>query len=85
MRLQGSGQRDPALVRAQALLDWLRDRKEFETSFREVMRKGPAPTRLKAQADAALQVLAAHHWVQVMDDQPRNRPKIVRLLWRDTP
>ena len=63
LRLHHAGRRDPKLLRAQALLDWLRARNEPEVSVRDVMRLGPGATRTKATAEGALDTLESHGWI----------------------
>ena len=49
-RLQQACRTDPGLLRAQALLDWMNGR---EMRFSDVLRLGPAQTRVKKDAEAA--------------------------------
>jgi hypothetical protein len=84
LRLQNVCRADQALVRAQALLDWLSARDpEVGTSFRDVMRLGPTPIRFKAEAERALKVLTDHRWIEV-EGTARNKPMIIRLRKRTT-
>ncbi len=71
LRLHHAGRRDPKLVRAKALLDWLRGRGEPEAPFRDVLQFGPGATRTKAAADEALGVLENHGWVVEASARPR--------------
>lgn len=75
-RLQRSARTDPKLLRAQALLDWLRSRGAPEVEFRDVLQRGPAPTRTKDVAEGALGILKAHGWVA----EPVGRPRRIRVL-----
>ena len=71
LRLQQASRTDPALLKAQALLDWLGTRMEGEVKFADVMRLGPAPTRTKKEADAAVRLLAEHGLVVEVEARPR--------------
>ncbi len=71
LRLHHAGRRDPKLVRAQALLDWLRERGGAGVMVRDVLRLGPAATRTKAAAEEALAVLKGHGWVVEASRRPR--------------
>ncbi len=71
LRLQQACRTDPALLRAQALLDWLGSRDETEVRFSDVLRLGPAPTRVKKEADSALRILAEHNLVEEVSQRPR--------------
>ncbi len=79
-RLQRAARTDPKLLRAQALLDWLRSYGSNEIEFRDVLRLGPAPTRTKDAAEAALSILKAHGWIE----EPIRRPRRIRLLGEET-
>lgn len=79
-RLQRAARTDPKLLRAQALLDWLRSHSANEIEFRDVLRLGPAPTRTKDAAEAALAILKANGWI----DEPTGRPRRIRLLGDET-
>lgn len=76
VRLQQSARTDPKLLRAQALLDWLRSRGTAETEFRDILRLGPAQTRTKDAADAAVATLKAHGQLVEIT----GRPRLVRVL-----
>jgi len=75
LRLHHAGRRDPKLVRAKALLDWLQKRGGPEVTPRDVVRLGPAATRTKEPADDALAVLGSHGWVV----EASARPRVYRL------
>jgi hypothetical protein len=62
---------DEALLRAQALLDWLGSRDKSEVKFSDVLRLGPAPTRVKKEADRALRILVEHNLVEEVSQKPR--------------
>jgi hypothetical protein len=76
VRLQRAGRTDARLLRAQQLLDWMRGRQEAVIGFREIVRFGPAPVRIKASAEEALSVLKAHGWIAEVSGRPRR----VRLV-----
>jgi hypothetical protein len=71
LRLQQACRTDPALLRAQALLDWLGSREEAEVKFSDVLRLGPAPTRTKKEAEAAVRTLMEHNLVEEVSERPR--------------
>lgn len=76
VRLQQAARTDPKLLRAAGLLDWLRSRNTVETEFRDILRLGPAATRTKDAADAAVATLKVHGLVvEIM-----GRPRVVRIL-----
>ncbi|GJE04365.1 YfjI family protein [Methylobacterium isbiliense] len=76
VRLHRSCRPDPALLRAQALLDWLGSRNEAETKFSAILQLGPGPTRTKKEAEAAIDVLKVHGWVA----ESSQRPRTIRLI-----
>lgn len=76
LRLQQACRTDPALLRAQALLDWLSGREEMDVKFSDVLRLGPAPTRTKKEADAAVRILIEHNLVEEISE----RPRLVRVV-----
>ncbi|TDR95670.1 uncharacterized protein DUF3987 [Enterovirga rhinocerotis] len=76
VRLQEGSRTDPVLLRAQALLNWLQLQPGSEISFREILRLGPNATRIKKDADQAIEVLSAHGWVE----ETSKRPRTIRLL-----
>ncbi|WP_187274704.1 MULTISPECIES: YfjI family protein [unclassified Methylobacterium] len=79
-RLQQACRTDPALLRAQALLDWLRARDEQDVKFSDILRLGPAPTRTKKEADAAVRTLMEHNLVE----EVRERPRLIRVAGAST-
>lgn len=70
-RLQSASRLDPKLLRASALLDWLKGRDSDECGFREILRFGPMPVRTKDKADEAVGVLADHKWLAETSKRPR--------------
>lgn len=72
LRLYQAGRRDPKLLRAQALLDYMRRRGDGEVRFSDVLQFGPAETRTKAPAEEALEILKAHGWVVESNPRPRS-------------
>ena len=54
LRLSDAYRQPASLRNAIRLRDWLLTKGKREVSLREVMQYGPAPVRLKAQAEAAL-------------------------------
>lgn len=71
VRLRQACRTDSALLRAQALLDWLGSRDETAVTFSDVLRLGPAPTRVKAEADSALLGLVEHNLVEEVCQRQR--------------
>ena len=76
LRLAHASRLDPKLVRAQALLDWMKGLGQSEIVFRDILRLGPNQTRTKAAADDAVATLIAHGWLYEVEQRPR------RLLLR---
>ncbi len=76
VRLQQAARTDPKLLRAAGLLEWLRSRDTAETEFRDILRLGPAATRTKDAADAAVATLKVHGLVVEI----LGRPRFVRIL-----
>jgi hypothetical protein len=70
-RLQQAGMINPRLRRAASLLGWLQSQPRAEADFREILRSGPSQTRLKANAEDALAILAAHGWIVEISKRPR--------------
>jgi Protein of unknown function (DUF3987) len=70
-RLQQAGMINPRLRRAASLLEWLHSQPRAEANFREILRSGPSQTRLKANAEDALAILAAHGWIVEISERPR--------------
>ena len=62
LRLSGVHRQAPSLRNAIRLLDWLRAKGKVEITRGEIMQFGPAPTRQKSEADAAIAVLEEHNW-----------------------
>ena len=60
LRLSDAYRRPASLRNAFRLRDWLLSKGKREVSLREVMQYGPAPVRLKTQAEAALANLEAY-------------------------
>jgi hypothetical protein len=75
-RLQQACRTDPTLLRAQALLDWLVTRDASEARFADILRLGPSATRIKKDAEAAIEVLKSHGWA----DEVSSRPRVIRAL-----
>jgi hypothetical protein len=75
-RLQQACRTDPTLLRAQALLDWLVTRDGSEAKFVDILRLGPSATRMKKDAEAAIEVLKAHGWAEEVS----SRPRVIRAL-----
>ncbi len=59
------------LLRAQALPDWLSSRDDRDVRSADVPRLGPAPTRVKTDAAAAIDVLKTHGWAEEASARPR--------------
>lgn len=78
LRLQQACRTDPTLLRAKALLDWLGNRNEAAVKFSDVLRLGPAPTRTKKEADAAVRTLIEHNLVEEVSE----RPRLIRVAGR---
>jgi len=71
LRLTRAARTDPRLLRAAALLDWLRARPEDSFQLRDVLRLGPAPLRTKAMAEDAIRILIEHRWSSEASKRPR--------------
>jgi len=71
LRLAHASRLDPKLLRAQALLDWLRSREMHQVGFRDILQYGPSATRTKAAADDATMILLAHGWLREVNARPR--------------
>lgn len=71
LRLAHASRLDPKLLRAQALLDWLRARERPEIGFRDILQLGPSATRTKAAADDAVNLLQAHGWLREINARPK--------------
>ncbi len=80
VRLMQGVRINPALVRAQQLLEWLRDRRvaapDVSVPFRDILRLGPNPLRTKAHADEAVKILVDHGWIEDCE----TKPQAIRLL-----
>ncbi len=76
VRLQQACRTDSGLLRAQALLDWLSSREDRDVPFSDVMRLGPSGTRIKKDAEAAIETLKAHGWIE----EASARPRVIRVL-----
>lgn len=70
-RLQSASRLDPKLLRASALLDWLRERDSDECSLRDILRLGPGFLRTKERADEAVGILIGHKWLSEISTRPR--------------
>jgi hypothetical protein len=75
-RLQQAGRRDPRLLRAKALLDWLQSRPQREASISSILQLGPNATRMKAAAEEVLKILLDHRLIAEVSQ----RPRVVRAL-----
>jgi hypothetical protein len=71
LRLHNHSRTDPGLLRAQALLDWLRTRSDDTFSLRDIFRLGPPALRQKVAAENALGVLTSHFWVEETSKKPQ--------------
>lgn len=76
LRLQRAARTDRRLIRAQQLLDWMRERGEEKFSVRDIGKLAPPAFRIKAAADEALAILASHGWIEEVSARPRR----VRLV-----
>lgn len=70
-RLRDTHPVKPVLTQAKALLDWLASRPGSEAEFVEILQLGPARTRTKREAEAALAQLVEHHLVRETAQRPR--------------
>ena len=70
-RLQSASRLDPKLLRASALLDWLKERDVDECSVRDILRLGPRFLRTKERADEAIGILIGHKWLSEISMRPR--------------
>jgi hypothetical protein len=77
-RLQSASRLDSKLLRASALLDWLKARESDEVTFREILQFGPGATRTKDAAEEAIGILTAHNWTV----ETSKRPRVLRLTGR---
>jgi hypothetical protein len=82
LRLQRACRVDPSLLRAHSLLVWLSGREATDVRFSDVLQFGPAQTRIKREAEAALTTLKDHGWVEEVS--PRT-PRVIHLLRRYRP
>jgi hypothetical protein len=80
-RLQSASRLDPKLLRAAALLEWLRGRGKADCAFRDIMRAGPNQTRTKAAADEAVRTLIEHNSII----ETTKRPRAFRLVESPAP
>lgn len=71
LRLHGANRTDPKLLQAQALLAWMREQPDRRCQLRDVLRLGPSATRTKKDAEAALETLKTHGWVEEISARPR--------------
>lgn len=70
-RLRDTHPVNPVLTQAKALLDWIASRPEAKAEFVEILQFGPAKTRTKREAEAALAQLVEHHLVSETARRPR--------------
>jgi hypothetical protein len=70
-RLQSAARTDAKLLRAQRLLEWMRERGGSVIGFREIVQFGPMATRTKAVADEAVLILVSHGWLVQTSSRPR--------------
>lgn len=77
-RLQSASRLDPKLLRASALLDWLKGRESVGVTFREILQFGPGTIRTKDAAEEAIGILTAHNWII----ETAKRPRAFRLVGR---
>lgn len=80
-RLQSASRLDPKLLRAAALLEWLKGRGRADCAFREILRTGPNQVRTKAVADEAVSVLIEHNSIV----ETTKRPRAFRLVESPAP
>jgi Protein of unknown function (DUF3987) len=71
LRIQQSGITDPRLRRAAELLKWLQGQPQQTATFSGILQFGPNQLRLKAVAEEALAILAAHGWITEASSKPR--------------
>lgn len=76
VRLNGAARMDPDLLRAQSLLDWLRENASPEIGFRDTLTYGPNALRTKSALEKAVATLIAHGWLE----EVQKRPRTLRLL-----
>jgi hypothetical protein len=72
-RLQGAARLDPRLLRAQALLEWIRAQGPGEIKFRDILRLGPRAHQLrtKAAVEEAIAILKDHRQIDESPARPR--------------
>ena len=70
-RLKEAGRTDPRLLRANALLKWIREQPKGQIGFRELLQFGPNAARTKAAANEALNILKDHGWITEISERPR--------------
>lgn len=71
IRLRDMHRPDPDLIKAKTLLDWIHGRPGATASFTEIMQIGPAKTRLKKDAELALNRLKSHNRIEEVTRSPR--------------
>lgn len=71
VRLQSAARADERLLRAQQLLDWLREREASTVDFRDIVRLGPNVLRTKSAADEAVSILTSHGWISEVSARPK--------------
>lgn len=71
LRLAEASRTDTRLLKAQSLLDWLRERHDDEVPFREILQFGPNTLRTKTTAEEAVSILIAHGWLRETEKRPR--------------
>ena len=71
VRLAQASRTDPRLIRAQALLDWIGDRRADTLAFRDMVQLGPSALRTKAAMEESVAILIAHGWLEEASPRPR--------------
>lgn len=82
LRLFGSGSASPELRRAEALRKWLMIWDEPLISSRAIVRLGPNSIRDTATANAAIEVLVKHGWLNPITGGATVEGKAVRQAWK---
>jgi hypothetical protein len=75
-RLSKSGRVDVRLLRAQALLNWLKSQPSGQARFRELLQFGPNATRTKESAEEAIKILLDHGLIT----EPLARPRLIQAV-----
>ena len=71
LRLRDAHPVNEKLIKANALLEWLNERKEEEIRFSSILQFGPGSTRTKQEAEAALNLLMEHQLINEVRKRPR--------------